>query len=136
MILRRIDWPQRLSTYINERRSMPYAYGTNDCGSFVVDGIAALTGRLLVPMEDRPTSQFAAAKFLVPFGGSVETWMDTLLGTRLPTPKLAQRGDVVSFEAAGEFHLALVAGTDAATPGESEILWVRRALWHAGWKVG
>lgn len=136
MLLRHADWPARLSAFVNERRSLPYAYGTNDCGSFVVDGIHALTGTLLVPVENRPTTRIGAARFLIPYGGSVETWMDALLDARLPTPKLAQRGDIVSFEAAGEFHLALVIGLAAATPGPTEILWVPRALWHGGWKVG
>lgn len=130
------DWPRRLAAYVNARRAMPYAYGVNDCGSFVVDAIHEMTGHRLVPVDGRPTSRIGAARFLMPFAGSVEAWMDFLLGTRLTSPRLAQRGDVVSFAADGETHLALVVSEAAATPGPERLLWVPRALWRAGWKVG
>lgn len=130
------DWPRRLSSFVAERRSLPYAYSVNDCGSFAVDAIHALTGHQFVPGDERPTSRIGAARFLVPFGGSVETWIESLLGARLETPRMAQRGDIVSFEAAGENHLALVVGAVAATPGPKGLLWVPARLWRTGWKVG
>lgn len=137
MLQRHPDWPQRLSAFIRDRRSVGYEYGTNDCGCLVLDAIAALTGAVLIPSADRPTSRAAAARFLVARGwGDVETMMTALLGPPLATPRLAGRGDVVSFEAQGERHLALVAGTAAATPGRDGLLWVPRALWVNGWKVG
>jgi hypothetical protein len=135
MLLRFPDWPQRLSAFIAERRSLPYQYGANDCGGFVIDGIYAVTGTLLVPEAGRPATRLGVVRFLAPYGGSVEIWIDSLLGERLPTPKLAQRGDVISFEADGGLHLALVAGSAAATPGPSGLLWVPRGLWTSGWKV-
>lgn len=137
MIQRLVYWPSRLSALIEARRHEPYAYGTTDCGCFVLDAILAVTGTDLVPPADRPTSRVGAARFLIARGyGDVESMMTALLGPALPTPKLAGRGDVVSFEAKGERHLAVCAGTAAATPGRDGLLWVPRALWLAGWKVG
>lgn len=131
------DWPRRLSAYVSERRSLPYAYGSNDCGSFVIDGIAAMTGADLLPNVVRPVSAIGAQRFLIVNGYcDVEGLMTALLGDRLPSPKVAQRGDVVSFESGGETHLALVVSSAAATPGRDGLLWVPRALWRAGWKVG
>lgn len=131
------DWPQRLSAYVNERRSLPYVYGSNDCGSFVIDGIGALTGVDLLPNVVRPTSAVGAQRFLIVNGyGDVEGLMTALLGDPLPSPKLAQRGDVVSFESSGETHLALVVSSAAATPGRDGLLWVPRPMWRTGWKAG
>jgi hypothetical protein len=38
------DWPSRLSSYLEERRSVPFCYGTHDCCLFVGDAIVAMTG--------------------------------------------------------------------------------------------
>lgn len=131
------DWPAALAALLRERRTTPYVYGATDCGCLVLDAIEAMTGTVLISPADRPTSRVGAARFLLARGyGDVEGMMTALLGPALPTARLAGRGDVVSFDAQGERHLAVCAGTSAATPGRDGLLWVPRALWLNGWKAG
>lgn len=137
MLKRFDDWPERLSAFIRERRTLPYAYGSNDCCTMVQDWVLLATGTDLMPGVVRPTSRIAGARFLLAGGfGDVEGLATRLIGAPLTSPSLAQRGDVVSFFADGEMHLAIVAGGNAVTPTEQGIGWVPRVLWVRGWKVG
>lgn len=47
MIIRRRvpDWPERLAALIEKRRNVPFAWGENDCLTFALDAIEAVTGR-------------------------------------------------------------------------------------------
>lgn len=38
------DWPSRLFTFIESRRSTPFAWGSNDCMMFTADMVLAITG--------------------------------------------------------------------------------------------
>lgn len=130
------DWPTRLAIFIRERRSLPYAYGRNDCCTWVQDWVLAATGTDLMPGVVRPASRIAGARFLLAGGyGDVEGLATRVLGPPLAGPKKAGRGDVVSFWADDEMHLAVVAGVSAATPAVEGLAWVPRALWRTGWKV-
>jgi hypothetical protein len=135
-VLVRLDrWPERLSMFLQERKAVPYAYGTNDCCSIVQDCILAITGTDVFPGVVRPTTQVGAARFLLERGfRTPEDLADALLEP-LPTPNLAQRGDVVSFEIEGEFHLAIVTGSSAETPTTGGLAAVPRAMWRNGWKT-
>lgn len=135
-LTRRPDWPRRLDDFIRERRSRSYAYGRNDCGIWLLAWTQAATGVELLPGLVPPTSARAAARFLLARGHrDVEGLAFELLGAPLPSPRVAGRGDVVSFEGAGERHLAIVTGAVAATPGRDTLLWVPRSLWKRGWKI-
>lgn len=133
---RRADWPRRLDGFIRERRSRPYAYGTNDCGVWLLAWTLSATGVELLPGLVPPTTDRAAARFLLARGHrNIEGLATELLGPSLPSARLAGRGDMVSFEGGGDRHLAIVTGVVAATPGRDELLWVPRALWKRGWKI-
>lgn len=133
---RRADWPRRLDGFVRERRSRPYAYGSNDCGIWLLAWTLEATGLDLLPGLVPPTTARAAARFLLARGHrDVEGLALELLGLPLPTARLAGRGDVISFEADGDRHLAIVTGVVAATPGRDRLLWVPRPLWKLGWKI-
>lgn len=38
------DWPERLAAFIEQRRKMPFAWGSNDCALFAADAVCAITG--------------------------------------------------------------------------------------------
>jgi len=140
MLHRLDDWPGRLHAFMRARRSIPYAYGTNDCFWFSHAAVLATTGTDILPDIEPPTSRFAAARFLMGAGyGDIEGLMTALVGAPLASPKLAGRGDIVSFETFGdpanERHLAVVDGTGAVTPGRDRMIWVPRVLWRTGWKI-
>lgn len=136
MLRRRDDWPARLHAFVRARASMPYAYTTNDCASFCQAAILEMTGVDVMPDVVKPTSGIAAVRWLITNGfGDAEGLATSILGAPLETARLAGRGDVVSFELADERHLAVVTGTDAATPGPKGIVWVPRDHWINGWRV-
>jgi hypothetical protein len=45
MIARRDNWPDLLAAYIDEHRSEPFAWGSNDCCLFASDWILTCTGK-------------------------------------------------------------------------------------------
>lgn len=136
MLQRVDDWPRRLNAFIRARQSQPYVYGVSDCACFAQAAILEMTGVDVMPGIVRPTSRIAAARFLLAGGyGDIEGLATRLLGPPLETAWLAGRGDIVSFEAAGERHLGVVTGSEAATPGEEGILWIPDVLWRHGWRV-
>lgn len=139
------DWPARLDRFIAERRSLPYAYGTNDCGVWVLDWARLATGVELMPGFVAPASARGYKRLLASRGHTgVEGLALEVLGLPLSSARRAGRGDVVSFEidrpedgigGAGERHLAIVTGVVAASPGLRGIVWVPRSLWKLGWKI-
>lgn len=136
MLRRRDDWPARLSAFVRAREHVPYVHGETDCACFCQAWIVEATGVDVMPGIDKPRSRIAAARFLVAGGfGDVEGLAAKVLGEPLPFPRLAGRGDIISFEAEGERHLAVVVDADAATPGRDGILWVPRVAWINGWRV-
>lgn len=136
MLQRHDDWPARLHAFVRSRASMPYVYGTNDCCCYVQAAILEMTGVDVMPGVVKPSSRVAAARFILSGGyGDVEGLVSRVLGPPLQTPRLAGRGDVISFEEAGERHLGIVVGLDAATPARDGTIWVPRQIWRNGWRV-
>jgi hypothetical protein len=131
------DWPARLSAFVSSRRDIPYAYGVNDCACFAQESVIALTGTDPLPGIERPKSWLGAARFLIANGWEdVEEMITAVLGPPLASPRLAQRGDIVSFASpGGERHLAVCTGGMAATPGGLGIEWVPLSEWRSAWKV-
>ena len=130
------DWQPRLAKLVNERRSVPYAYGSNDCWCFAQAAINAVTGKTLRP-DIAPKTWLAAAKVLISNGWeSVEAMMTELLGPPMDDPKTSQPGDIVSFELLGSEHLAVRAGDTALTPGRDRLEMIAVTEWRKAWRVG
>jgi hypothetical protein len=94
--LRRLpDWPARFVAFVDEHESKPFAWGENDCCLFAAADVHAITGVDLVPRDiERWNSSDAAAQLLRRERGLLGL-VTSRLGAPLPTPKLAQRGDVL-----------------------------------------
>lgn len=89
------DWPARLATYIDERRRMPFAWGTNDCLALTSGAIHAMTGVDLLREYDAPlydTLEAGNAELARRGLGFID-----LARMTLPMIKvgMARRGDVV-----------------------------------------
>lgn len=94
--LRRLpDWPARFVAFRDEHEAKLFALGENDCCLFAAAAVRAITGVDLVPRDaERWTSSAAAAQVLRRERGLLGL-VTSRLGSPLPTPKLAQRGDVL-----------------------------------------
>lgn len=85
------DWPERLAAYLAQQRPRQFAWGVNDCAGFAAGAVLAITGRQVLPVQW--ASMADAARQLRALGG-LQAAVDKVL-PRLPSPALAQRGDVV-----------------------------------------
>lgn len=131
------DWEQRLIDTANERRTLPYAYGVNDCGCFAQAAIKAVTGVTLLEGIELPRGWLAAAKFMMARGWSnIEDTMTDLLGQPMDDPQQSRRGDIVSYEEGGEFHVAVRVGDCALTPAIGGLAVIPASRWRRWWKVG
>lgn len=112
-IARAHDWPERFAAFIESRRFMPFAWGSNDCGLFVADGIRALVD-VDLGAKFRGYSTELAAMRLVKQAGGMEALAADL------TPKhvgLAQRADVILADVEGRETFGLVGVNCWCAPG-------------------
>lgn len=134
---RRPDWQERLAQVVNERRSLPYVYGSTDCFCFMRAAVEAVTGVLLLPDLELPRTWMAAAKTMLAHGWeSIPDMGTALLGPALADPFATGPGDVVCYEQAGDLHLAVRVGDAALAPAAEGLMVVERGRWRLGWKVG
>lgn len=137
--MRRVeDWPERLLALIDSRRDLPFAWGENDCCTFAFDAVKAMTG--VDPMADwrgRYDSAPGVAREMVRRGfKTLAEAVDAAMPEVLSSPRLAQRGDVVMFDALEGPALAVVVGAHAAGVGPQGVTWVQMDQWTRAWKVG
>lgn len=136
-LVRLPDWQPRFSAFLRERRSLPYEYGVTDCACFAVDAVRVVTGTDLAPGVERPRSAIEGGRFLVAHGvRTIEELFAGTLGTPWEHLGQGRRGDLASFFAAGETHMALVTGVAAVTPGPSGLVTVPSSLWRRAWRIG
>lgn len=115
------DWEERLAAYIEPRRRTPFAWGSNDCCTFTLGAVGAMTG--LDPMPEfrghYKTARGAVRALRRIGAGDLVATLTQKLGEPIE-PALAQRGDVVMAQGSigicfGAF--ALMVGQDAAREG-------------------
>lgn len=137
-LARYADWPERLAAYLAEQRPHRFAWGSNDCVSFVAGGVHAITGVQLLTM--RWPDAAGAARTLRQLGGLGAAVSGVL--PELSNPWLAQRGDVVLVQApvhggrAMRQWLALVDGARWWVPCATGLYSGPMALAHRAWGVG
>jgi hypothetical protein len=96
------DWHPRLQRYLQDIRTVPFAYGTHDCGLFVAGAVQAMTGKdFAVDYRGRYTTLKGGLKALSKrrFADHVALLDATLF--QVP-PAFAALGDIAVIEAAGD----------------------------------
>ena len=131
------DWPQRLVRALDDRRSTPYAWGSNDCATFAAGMIAAVTGQdFAAAFRNRYKSQVGARRMLKAHGWKdLEALADDLLPRQ---DGRKQRGDVVLYAGRHGAFLGIYWQGLVWGPGPAGLAW-----WPsdpdailATWKVG
>ena len=127
------DWQERLATLLDERRAMPFSWGTNDCCTLACDAVLAMTGH--DPAEGLRAHRSAqeAAEVLRAHGGVLGLANDRL-GPAI-VPALAQVGDVAMATLDGRDTLVICAGSGWVGPGADGLVWIEQAAASHAWRA-
>lgn len=131
------SWPTMLASFVETRRSQPFAWGSNDCCLFASDWIMLCTG--FDPAEKiRGTYSTAlgASRILRSLGGvqGVVTKLGEPLGLQPVNPQMAQRGDLTMQDNGQGSCLGIVLGQLAAFVGKNGLVFLPYSS-AACWKV-
>jgi hypothetical protein len=138
-LTRRTDWQTQLDELVIERRTMPFAWGTNDCATFAVEAVLRMTGTSIMPaaVADWATAKqaYRALKLL---GGLAEAVRAS--GLAEVGPRFAQRGDLVLLRAPGRLRslrgaLGICLGERIAAPGLHGLVMATLGDGEAAWRV-
>lgn len=134
--MRRHDnWPTLLAAFIEERRAMPFAWGSNDCCLFASDWIRRACGvDFAEDLRGRYSSAIGARRVLSRFGGVLEI-AKSLAGLEQVPSATVRRGDVVAFEMQGGHALGICCGDIAALVGKQGLVFPRIENASAAWRL-
>ena len=132
--LRRLPrWPDRLTDFIESRRAMPFAWGSNDCITFCIDAVHAITG-IRVLSEIGWTDEASAMAAFEAVGGRVAA-ISSVLGRPNQNWREIKRGDVALAEQDGQVVTMLCAGAYLCGPGLDGIGFHPISATRMFWKV-
>lgn len=135
------DWQKRMDAWLKAHAQDAHAYGTWDCALMAASHIDTITGTALYDAHaGRYDHEAGAAHYLIELGvGGLDGLARQALGDEIPNRKLAQRGDVVTFETALGLALGVVdlSGTKfvALNPSMTGFIRLPLALATAAWRV-
>lgn len=126
-----MDWEARLSEYIEAHRDAAFAYGRNDCCTFSMGALEAMTGvDHMAEFRGHYSSELGSLRALKRIGaGDLEKTADSKF-TPVPIAR-AQRGDLAFFAGC----LGVVMGDFAWFMAEDGLEKVPRRLWDKAWAV-
>ncbi|MBK5203845.1 MAG: hypothetical protein JJD98_00100 [Polaromonas sp.] len=131
---RKHDWQLCLEAFVRERKSLPFAWGTNDCAIFAADCVRAMTGTdVALPALRKHTTELQAARSLKRHGGLVGI-ATAAMGEPLP-PLMAGIGDVVLSKAGERDMLAICNGGTCMAPGPDGLVQLAMATATLCWRV-
>ena len=113
------DWVARLAHAVEAARGVPFQWGRLDCLTWAFDIRAAITGKpsLADQWRGRYRTEKGALRMIRRFGhADLRAGLRAELGEPLPSPKLAQRGDIAITRDAFPV-VAVVVGAMATAPG-------------------
>jgi hypothetical protein len=125
---------QALVAFLDERAATAHGYGrrANDCGSFALAAVAALTGE--DPAPDLDWSNRREALMIVKRFGSLEAAFDAYF-ERIP-PALAMRGDIAGVpDADFGIHPMVVEGDMLVGPDEGGTRRLKRSAMVTAWSA-
>jgi hypothetical protein len=133
------DWPRALALFLEEKRNEPFAWGVNDCCTFVCDWLAILTG--VDPAADfrgKYSDALGAKRVLKKRGGleaialrAAKRW------GWAPVPvREAQRGDLVLCEMPEGLAAGVCFGAVAAFAGAVGVVTQPMTKCRRAWRVG
>lgn len=132
---RKDNWPSLLAAFIEERRHLPFAWGSNDCCLFAADWIRCVCGiDFAEDLRGTYSTALSAARVLRRHRGVIAL-AEVKAGLDRKSIELVQRGDLMAFEVPGGVALGICLGSVGAVVGARglEFPTINRAC--AAWKV-
>lgn len=131
---RRQDWPRELQVFCRERRSMPFAWGQNDCALLAADWVWRCTGHdPIAHLRGAWHDAVSAARQIDALGGLYNA-VTEILGPPI-SPSFARRGDVALIEIEGRETLSVCVGEHALGPAADGALLAPMTAATAVWIV-
>lgn len=130
--MRLSNWDSRLADYIESKREIPFAYGSNDCAHFVAGAVEAVTGEdVFSDLRGTYDTEFGSLRIIKELGKSdlgevIDSMFDEI------TISHAQRGDIAFFDGS----IGVVMGSFAWFVSDDGLERVPRAMWDKAWSVG
>lgn len=124
------DWEARLSEYLQERREMPFKYGSNDCAHFAAGAVKAVTGEDVMSDIKSYTTKAGSLRAIKEAGAdSLEQIIDRKFEA-LPIG-FASTGDLALYDGS----VGVVLSGKAAFVSEDGFALVPRDQWTQAWGV-
>lgn len=104
------NWEVLLHEYLQSSKNLPFEWGKHDCATWVSDWRKIMTGQdAAISWRGKYKTERGAMLQIKRAGfDAMADWVDSILGERLATPFLAQRGDIGMVQGA----LGIVTGRD------------------------
>jgi len=129
------DWSPRLFAFIESRRILPHAYGSNDCCLFCADAILEMTGEDLAAGIRGTYSDQAGAEAILEAHGGLEAFVISILGEP-KGPLCARQGDVALIHTRHGDAVGICEGNHVAVPGDVEQILIPLSQALKSWQVG
>ena len=127
-------WYEALDAFVEQRSSLPFAWGSNDCCTFAADWVQIVRGEDLMEDLRGLTTALTAARALQQEGGLLAAVVRRM-GDQLPGT-FAQVGDVALVRHGGDkVSMGVCLGAFVAAPGEAGLLMVPIDQAEASWRV-
>lgn len=140
MIPRVQNWPTLLASFLDERRTMPFAWGTNDCCLFAADWVNLCTGTDLADfMRGKYSTALEAKRYLAQEGGvrGILRSIGEPYGLTRIDAASCQRGDLVVADTGNGESIGISIGSHAAFVGTNGLLFAPFDFQRAGhcWRI-
>lgn len=126
------DWETSLAEYIESKRDEPFAYGVNDCCTFISGGVEAMCGYdPMVEFRGKYSTLAGSIRALRKIGkGDLEKTLDDKF---MPIPiGQARRGDIAFFDGSA----GIIAGRFAWFVSDDGLERIPLTYWEKAWRVG
>lgn len=144
IIIRKPGWEIALSAFLADRRTCPFAWGTNDCCLFACDAALAITGMdLAADFRGHYTDRASAGAVIRAFcGGGVQELALKIARQfgiqQWPAVGLARRGDIVLFAQRRRWTLGVVSlnGYELLAPAAAGLARLPLSQSERAWRIG
>lgn len=132
-LVRRQDWPMRLAKFLDARRDLPFAWGTNCCASFAIAWVLEMTGQRVFDVDWIDAASAEEKRRAI--GGMRQAWRDTL-GPEQQNWMAVRRGDVALVDIDGRECGVVCTGTTLAGPGVERMMHLPLDRAVLVWRIG